>query len=115
LLWACRSDLFAGQVDMDENGFLKVTDGAMTSVEGVFSAGDVHDTEWKQAITAAGSGCMAAISVERYLTANDLLIEMRPEVRHEERSDGHAPASWHRSCTSCWERGRRAPLLSRLH
>jgi thioredoxin reductase (NADPH) len=58
-----------------------VTDGAKTSVEGVFSAGDVHDTEWKQAITAAGSGCMAAISVERYLTLNDLVVEMRPEVR----------------------------------
>jgi thiol-disulfide isomerase/thioredoxin len=63
-----------------------VTDGAKTSVEGVFSAGDVHDTEWKQAITAAGSGCMAAISVERYLTLNDLVVEMRPEVRPPNRS-----------------------------
>ena len=105
-----RSDLFAGQVDMDDNGFLKVVDGAMTSVEGVFSAGDVHDTEWKQAITAAGSGCMAAISVERYLTTNDLLIEMRQEVRtkNAERSarTNHLPAG-----TSGW--GRVLSLIPR--
>lgn len=61
--------------DLDPSGYVKVTHGAQTSVEGVFSAGDLHDTEWRQAITAAGSGCMAAISAERYLSANNLIVE----------------------------------------
>jgi thioredoxin reductase (NADPH) len=68
-----NSGILGGQVELDAGGYVLVKEGAKTSVEGVFSAGDLHDTEWRQAITAAGSGCMAALSAERYLTANDLV------------------------------------------
>lgn len=70
-----NSGILGGQIELDEGGYVVVKEGAKTSVEGVFSAGDLHDTEWRQAITAAGSGCMAALSAERYLTANNLVQE----------------------------------------
>jgi thioredoxin reductase (NADPH) len=60
---------FIGQIELDPDGYIISKGGARTSVEGVFHAGDVQDRTYRQAITAAGAGCMAAIEVERYLEA----------------------------------------------
>jgi thioredoxin reductase (NADPH) len=67
--------IFNGHLDLDKAGYIVSPDGTSTNVEGVFVAGDVHDIRYKQAITAAGSGCKAAMDAEKYLEALDFPIE----------------------------------------
>jgi len=63
-----NTGLFKDQLDLDENGYIILNKNTQTSVNGVFSAGDVHDHRYRQAVTAAGYGCMAAIDVDKYLS-----------------------------------------------
>ncbi|HZV76842.1 MAG TPA: thioredoxin-disulfide reductase [Candidatus Babeliales bacterium] len=67
--------VFAGQLDLDERGYVVSPDGTMTNVEGVFVAGDVNDHRYRQAITAAGAGCRAAMDAEKYLEALEFKVD----------------------------------------
>ena len=66
-----NTGIFRGQIDMDAAGYIRTARGSRTNIEGVFAAGDCADSVYRQAITAAGMGCMAAIDCERYLASLD--------------------------------------------
>jgi thioredoxin reductase (NADPH) len=69
-----NTDIFKGQLDLDEAGYIVSPDGVTTNVEGVFVAGDVNDIRYKQAVTAAGAGCRAAMDAEKHLEALEFRV-----------------------------------------
>ena len=76
------------QISIDEKGYIKCNPGRPeTSLEGIFAAGDVADSEWRQGVTAAGSGCMAALAAERWLTERDLSVTIKREQLEPEKSE----------------------------
>ncbi len=73
-----NTQLFKGQLELDRGGYIDSPDGTSTNIEGVFVAGDVYDIRYKQAVTAAGLGCRAAMDAERYLEALEFSVPVSP-------------------------------------
>jgi thioredoxin reductase (NADPH) len=72
-----NTKIFQGQIDLDQSGYIVTQNSVETSIEGVYAVGDVQDHEFRQAITAAGSGCMGAMLAERWLSAQGLAAEFK--------------------------------------
>ena len=89
-----NTEAFRDWLEVDDKGYLVVRDQTNSKIEGVFIAGDVHDHRYRQAVTAAGDGCKAAIDAERWLEAQGI-TEARPRplgsARSGARDDGRAP------------------------
>jgi len=94
-----NSDFLGGALELDAEGYVVVGPGGSTRVPGVFAAGDLHDVHWRQAITAAGAGCQAALNAERYLVGENLAVEYAGGAEEtstserEAREEGKAAAA----------------------
>ncbi|MEB3275117.1 MAG: thioredoxin-disulfide reductase [Prochlorothrix sp.] len=87
-----NTELFRGQIKLDSAGYVLTQPGSVeTDLEGVYAAGDVQDHEYRQAITAAGTGCMAALLAERWLSAHSLLQEFHQSATETQPPSVHTP------------------------
>jgi thioredoxin reductase (NADPH) len=84
-----NTSLFKGQIDLDETGYIVTHHDVKTSLDGVYAAGDVQDHEYRQGITAAGTGCMAALLAERWLSEHSLIQEFHQGSASEQAPEGY--------------------------